>query len=121
MPRFEIQQLFGRDGDTITPLERPQEQLLKRRTTPQFTTQQRTDAHFEWQRYRDLIGMRADRLFCLRFEHPKQKVAIVDNGFMSNHPNIKDSIVKTIDVADNDDNVNPPSLLPAWMHGTHSA
>lgn len=32
VPRFEIQQLFAREGDTTTPLERPKQQLLKQKS-----------------------------------------------------------------------------------------
>lgn len=51
----------------------------------------------------------------------KQKIAIVDNAFDINHEDLKDMVFDTIDVADDDKNVIPPSESPDWYHGTAMA
>jgi len=51
------------------------------------------------------------------------KVAIVDNAIWTeDHPDLKNKIVMQRDVADGDDDANPPSSANTnWSHGTHCA
>jgi len=46
-------------------------------------------------------------------------VAVVDNAIQTNHPDLQANILAGIDLADNDNNPNPPSAL--FAHGTHVA
>ena len=52
---------------------------------------------------------------------PKTKIAVIDNAFMTTHPNIASSIRSAVDVADGDASTIPPNFEPEWMHGSHSA
>ena len=50
------------------------------------------------------------------------KIAIVDNAIASNHADL--NIYKKIDIADNDNDTNPPETFQensSWSHGTHCA
>lgn len=55
------------------------------------------------------------------------KVAIVDNAVYTSHPDLSSKIVAQYDVADNDNNANPPTSVTSetsrytWSHGTHAA
>lgn len=55
------------------------------------------------------------------------KVAIVDNAVYTNHPDLSAKIVYQKDIADNDNNANPPASVTdpddeyTWSHGTHGA
>lgn len=53
-------------------------------------------------------------------------VAVIDDAVWTDHPDLTNKIVAEIDIADNDDNANPPSKTSnadkeAWSHGTHVA
>lgn len=48
----------------------------------------------------------------------KQKIAIIDNAFDTNHEDLKDIIIDTIDIADDDDDVTPPAKTSDRYHGT---
>lgn len=47
------------------------------------------------------------------------KIAIVDNAVDVNHPDLKNKIVAEVDLADGDNNPNPPKQTVDWSHGTH--
>jgi len=51
------------------------------------------------------------------------KIAIIDNAINTNHQDLSSKIVGGWDVADNDNNPNPPSGFTdnGWSHGTHCA
>lgn len=114
VPVFEVQQ-FSHKWSVSRPLNK-----LNRKPTL-FSTQEVREPNFEWQWYTDDIGMIANNLKCITMTRPKLKVAIIDNAFVSTHPNIASSIVQTIDVADGDSSTMPPNFEPEWMHGSHSA
>jgi hypothetical protein len=122
VPIFEIQQTgvqgFGHHGGKTRTLENFEAYA---ENNVIFSTQQVRKKTFERQWYTDDIGLVSDNLTCLVFERPKQKVAIIDNAFMSNHPNIKQALKLKLDIADGDSNVLPPSLEGEWMHGSYSA
>jgi subtilisin family serine protease len=52
---------------------------------------------------------------------PAIVVAVIDNAIWIDHPDLTEKIVKSFDVADGDNNPNPPALNSSWSHGTHVA
>lgn len=121
VPRFEIQQSFGY-SDKVDPSPPPGRRKQLTSKSVRFTTQQVLKNDFEWQRYTNDIWLEKEVISCVPpSTNPKVKVAIIDNAFVAEHPSFLWSVVKTIDVADQDTNVSPPLQDADWMHGTHSA
>lgn len=114
VPKFEIQQ-FSHKWSVTRPIKK-----LSRKPML-FSTQAVREPDFEWQWYTDEIGMIANNIKCIKMSRPKLKVAIIDNAFMTTHPNIAWTVTQAIDVADGDSSTIPPNFEPEWMHGSHSA
>ena len=49
------------------------------------------------------------------------KVAVVDNGIWTNHPDLANKIYAQVDVADNDNDATPGAQTTEWSHGTHTS
>ncbi len=49
------------------------------------------------------------------------KVAVVDNGIWTNHPDLVNKIYAQYDVADNDNDATPGAQTTEWSHGTHTS
>gem|GEM_PF-3453955 len=49
------------------------------------------------------------------------KIAVVDNGFDTNHEDLDDAIVAMYDEADKDKNIQVPNYKKEWNHGTKEA
>lgn len=49
------------------------------------------------------------------------KVAVLDNGIWSDHPDLINKIVDKIDLADGDLITTPPTADLTWSHGTHTS
>lgn len=114
VPKFEIQQ-FSHSGAVLrSPIK-----LNKKSTI--FSTQAVREPNFEWQWYTDEIWLIPAQLSCVKMTRPKTKIAVIDNAFMTTHPNIARSIRSAVDVADGDASTIPPNFEPEWMHGSHSA
>lgn len=114
VPKFEIQQ-FSHKWSVTRPIKKLNRKPLL------FSTQAVREPNFEWQWYTDEIGMIANNIKCIKMSRPKLKVAIIDNAFMTTHPNIAWTVTQAIDVADGDSSTIPPNFEPEWMHGSHSA
>lgn len=124
IPNFQIQQYetqqFGYDPQRTTPITAPLVWRKKYSARPiTFTTQQVDDTE-DWQWYTSVIWLDADHLRCLSAPKEKLKVAVIDNAFSVQHPNIRQSIKYAFDVADADKDVLPPSRESERMHGSHS-
>ena len=120
VPLFKIQQdapMFSIPTTTV----RSEEDLAKSRTENAFSTQQIAPKTQPGPWYINQVGLVKDKITCLIKDPGSVKVAIIDNAFMVDHPSIKNSIEKALDVSANDTDVEPPSLDEEWMHGTHSA
>ncbi len=57
---------------------------------------------------------------CLEWWRPV-KIAVVDNGFDTNHEDLDDAIVAMYDEADKDKNIQVPNYKKEWNHGTKEA
>jgi Subtilase family len=114
VPIFEVQQ-FSRTGSVTRPLRKLNRKPLI------FSIQSVREPDFEWQWYTDEIGLIPAQLSCVTMTRPKTKIAVIDNAFMTTHPNIAWSIRSALDVADGDASTIPPNFEPEWMHGSHSA
>lgn len=114
VPIFEVQQ-FSHKWSVTRPLKKLNRKPLL------FSTQAVHDPDFEWQWYTDEIGLIPAQLSCVKMTRPKTKIAVIDNAFMTTHPNIAWSIRSAVDVADGDASTIPPNFEPEWMHGSHSA
>ncbi|MDD3877977.1 MAG: S8 family serine peptidase [Bacteroidales bacterium] len=49
------------------------------------------------------------------------KVAVIDNGIWTAHPDLTNKVVAQIDLGDNDSDPTPPSQSAEWSHGTHTS
>ncbi len=111
---FEVQQ-FSHSGAVLrSPIKLSRKPIM-------FSTQAVREPDFEWQWYTDEIWLIPAQLSCVKMTRPKTKIAVIDNAFMTTHPNIAWSIRSAIDVADGDKSTIPPNFEPEWMHGSHSA
>lgn len=67
----------------------------------------------------DLIN--AEQAWNITTGNPDIVVAVIDNAIWTDHPDLENKVVRKIDLADNDENTNPPIMNNAWAHGTHVA
>lgn len=81
--------------------------------------------NINWNWYLDKIN--AEAAWDISTGSSSIKVAIVDNAVYTSHPDLSTKIVYQRDVADNDNNANPPANVTdpddeyTWSHGTHGA
>jgi len=52
---------------------------------------------------------------------PDIVVAVLDNAIWIDHPDLANKVVSSIDLANGDNDPNPPDATYIWSHGTHSA
>jgi subtilisin family serine protease len=53
--------------------------------------------------------------------NPNVKVAVLDNGIYTAHPDLVNKVVAQIDLADGDNDPTPPAADLTWSHGTHTS
>lgn len=49
------------------------------------------------------------------------KVAVIDNGIWTGHPDLVNKIYAQVDLADNDNDATPGAQSTEWSHGTHTS
>ncbi|HQL71066.1 MAG TPA: S8 family serine peptidase, partial [Bacteroidales bacterium] len=52
---------------------------------------------------------------------PNIVVAVLDNAIWVDHPDLANKVVAAVDLANGDNDPNPPEATYIWSHGTHSA
>ena len=67
----------------------------------------------------DLIN--AEQAWNITPGNPNIVVAVIDNAIWTDHPDLQNKVIRKIDLADKDENTNPPTMNNAWAHGTHVA
>jgi len=67
----------------------------------------------------DLIS--AEQAWTVTTGNPDIIVAVIDNAIWTDHPDLTNKVFMKRDVADNDDDTNPPIMNSGWAHGTHIA
>ena len=65
--------------------------------------------------------IKAEQAWTITTGNPDIIVAVIDNAIWTDHLDLTNKVVIKKDVADNDDNTNPPAMSYAWSHGTHVA
>jgi len=84
------------------------------------------ESAFTTQSYNELDQRHLDYVWyneiseCIQWWRPV-KIAVVDNGFDTNHEDLDDAIVAMYDEADKDKNIQVPNYKKEWNHGTKEA
>ncbi|GMT45994.1 MAG: hypothetical protein IEMM0006_1826 [bacterium] len=68
-----------------------------------------------------LKAIHAEQAWDIQKGNPHIKIAIVDNAIYVDHPDLKNKIVKKIDLANGDTDPTPPKQTMEWSHGTHTS
>lgn len=89
---------------------RPEYRILSTPNDPQYGSQ--------WH----LSKIRASQAYDLATGNPNVVVAVVDNAIYTSHEDLSTQLTGGRDVADNDNNPNPPTpYFDSYSHGTHVA